>query len=260
MTKRVYIFDVDGTLTPARQPATQEFLTFFEDWAKEHTFYLCSGSDLEKIEEQLPSEILSLSEGIFACMGNAFYKDNKKVYQRDFNPPVGFEKFLEFQLRFSHYPFKTGNHIEKRIGMWNFSIVGRNATLQERKEYYTWDIMSRERLDLVKKIEQAFPEVSAVAGGEISLDLNNPGRDKSQVAEEVLKLHPDAVLVFIGDRTHPGGNDYALSKKIIDDGLGVSVQTRGWKETIKILNFMTQLNNLELVAKKQKEKLCMMKN
>ena len=51
MTK--YIFDVDGTLTPARQPATKEFLSFFETWAKENTFYLCSGSDLEKIKEQL---------------------------------------------------------------------------------------------------------------------------------------------------------------------------------------------------------------
>lgn len=238
MTDKVYIFDVDGTLTPARQPATKEFLTFFEGWAKEHTFYLCSGSDLEKIEEQLPPDILNLSGGIFACMGNAFYKDNKKVYQRDFRPPLGFEGFLKSQLRSSDYPFKTGNHIEKRIGMWNFSIVGRNATLQERKEYHAWDKMSGERLGLARKIEQTFPGVSAVAGGEISLDLNNPGQDKSQVAEEVLELHPDTRLAFVGDRTRPGGNDYALSKKIVDNRLGVSVQTEGWEETINILNIL----------------------
>ena len=73
MNNKVYIFDVDGTLTPARQPATREFLSFFETWAKENTFYLCSGSDLEKIKEQLPESILNLASGVFACMGNAFY-------------------------------------------------------------------------------------------------------------------------------------------------------------------------------------------
>ena len=32
--KKVYIFDVDGTLTPSRQKMTEDFLEFFEQWSK----------------------------------------------------------------------------------------------------------------------------------------------------------------------------------------------------------------------------------
>ena len=46
---KIYIFDVDGTLTPSRRPMTEDFEMFFSRWAKENTFYLVSGSDLDKI-------------------------------------------------------------------------------------------------------------------------------------------------------------------------------------------------------------------
>ena len=141
----------------------------------------------------------------------------------------------ETSLDNSKFPLRTGNHIEKRVGMWNFSIVGRNATLQERKKYYVWDQAANERKATVEEINRMFPEVSATAGGEISIDLNHPGQDKSQVAREILKINPDASLVFIGDRTLPGGNDYALAKEITTNYLGVSIQTESWKETISIL-------------------------
>ena len=68
--KTIYIFDVDGTLTPSRRAMTSDFENFFSQWAKEKTFFLVSGSDLEKIKEQVPQYILDLSEGVFTCGGN----------------------------------------------------------------------------------------------------------------------------------------------------------------------------------------------
>ena len=59
---KVYIFDVDGTLTPSRRPMTDDFENFFFKWATRNTFYLVSGSDLDKIKEQVPDYILDLSE------------------------------------------------------------------------------------------------------------------------------------------------------------------------------------------------------
>ena len=40
---KVYIFDVDGTLTPSRQKMTKEFEEFFGEWALKNTFYLVTG-------------------------------------------------------------------------------------------------------------------------------------------------------------------------------------------------------------------------
>ena len=44
---KVYIFDVDGTLTPSRRAMTPDFEDFFYEWSKDKTFYLVSGCDLD---------------------------------------------------------------------------------------------------------------------------------------------------------------------------------------------------------------------
>ena len=87
---KVFIFDVDGTLTPSRRPMTSQFENFFFKWANKNIFYLVSGSDLEKIKEQVPEHILELAEGVFTCGGNKFYKTHRTgdilEYEKTFKP------------------------------------------------------------------------------------------------------------------------------------------------------------------------------
>ena len=45
---KVYIFDVDGTLTPSRLKMDEEFYDFFRNWIPNHKYYLVTGSDLKK--------------------------------------------------------------------------------------------------------------------------------------------------------------------------------------------------------------------
>ena len=33
---KIFIFDVDGTLTPSRRRMTEDFARFFDDWSKEN--------------------------------------------------------------------------------------------------------------------------------------------------------------------------------------------------------------------------------
>ena len=70
--KSIYIFDMDGTLTPSRREMTKEFEDFYSNWAKNHIFFLVSGSNLEKIKEQVPEYILDLSEGVFTIIPEDF--------------------------------------------------------------------------------------------------------------------------------------------------------------------------------------------
>ena len=48
--KNIFIFDMDGTLTPSRREMTKDFEVFYSNWAENHTFFLVSGSNLEKIK------------------------------------------------------------------------------------------------------------------------------------------------------------------------------------------------------------------
>ena len=52
--RKIYIFDVDGTLTPSRLMMTEKFTKFFDKWSNKNKYYLVTGSDLDKTKEQLP--------------------------------------------------------------------------------------------------------------------------------------------------------------------------------------------------------------
>jgi phosphomannomutase len=221
---KVYIFDVDGTLTPSRRPMTEEFLEFFNGWSKRNPFYLVSGSDLDKMKEQVPEFILERAEGVFTCGGNQFWQEGsvrqlpidwKLIYEHKFEPSERLIKYLELELRYSPYLPKCGNHIENRGAMVNFSVIGRDCTLEQRLDYFKYDTEKGERKRITEAIKRQFPELNAVIGGQISIDIAKKGFDKSQVIFEI--MHRNIVTskddyIFIGDRTMEGGNDYPLAK------------------------------------------------
>jgi phosphomannomutase len=210
--KTIYIFDMDGTLTPSRREMTPDFEEFYSTWAKHHTFFLVSGSNLEKIKEQVPQYILDLSEGVFTCGGNQLWLDGKLSYNHEFKPEEDLINFLKEKLSNSPYPVRAGNHIEDRGSMLNFSIVGRDCSLEERLEYFKYDVQSNERSIISDEIIDKWNNLDAVIGGQISIDITPKGMNKSQVLSEVKKFYSDDRYIFIGDRTMEGGNDYPLAK------------------------------------------------
>ena len=244
----VFIFDVDGTLTPSRREMTQRFGIFFSMWSMNNTFYLVSGSDLDKIKEQVPWYILERAEGVFTCGGNKFYINLKGPdvkanleYEKVFNPPNNLLTYLGDQVRMSETPVMSTNHREDRGSMLNFSIVGRDCTLEERQQYFEWDNEVGERKRIAQEIKDGWPELDAVIGGQISIDIAPVGNDKSQVIKRIKNNNPNSKYIFIGDRTMEGGNDYPLAKvmKDMDDcevyQAGEPSQEDGYKRTKEIL-------------------------
>ena len=203
---------MDGTLTPSRREMTQDFEEFYSRWAKHHTFFLVSGSNLEKIKEQVPQYILDMSEGVFTCGGNQLWLGEKLSYNHKFKPEEDLINFLKEKLSNSPYPVRAGNHIEDRGSMLNFSIVGRDCSLEERLEYFEYDVHSNERSIISDEIINKWNNLDAVIGGQISIDITPKGMNKSQVLSEVKKFYSDDRYIFIGDRTMEGGNDYPLAK------------------------------------------------
>ena len=115
--KNIYIFDVDGTLTPSRKMMTDDFVEFFKEWSENNIFYLVSGSDIKKMKEQVPLQIFNKAEGLFTCGGNDYRADGYQLYFNEFNPPEDLIQFLEETLLNSQYGERAGNHIENRGSM-----------------------------------------------------------------------------------------------------------------------------------------------
>tara|TARA_R110002153_G_scaffold68671_1_gene182321 strand:+ start:683 stop:1402 length:720 start_codon:yes stop_codon:yes gene_type:complete len=232
---KIYIFDVDGTLTPSRQPMTEEFLEFFNGWSKRYPFYLVTGSDLDKIKEQVPDFILERANSVFTCCGNEMWVDDEQVYSKEFKPPNNLLTYLGELVRFSETPVQSTNHREDRGSMLNFSVVGRDCTLEERHQYFEWDTKVEERKGIVEYIKEQWTDLDAVIGGQISIDIYPKGKDKSQILEHIEKLHSSGEIIFIGDGIENGGNDYPLAKVMEQTDYYSSYQTRDWKHTQLIL-------------------------
>ena len=137
----------------------------------------------------------------------------------------------------NQYPHRYGNHIEDRDSMLNFSIVGRDCTQEQREEYFKYDNEKGERKIIANAIKEKFPELDAVIGGQISIDIYPKGKDKSQIFDVIKqdRLTTPDEYVFIGDRTEKGGNDYPLALLMDNTDNCDFYQTDDWKHTIQIL-------------------------
>jgi phosphomannomutase len=114
--------------------------------------------------------------------------------------------------------------------MVNFSIVGRNCTLGERKLYDAWDEENRERESIAHIINMNFDGITATVGGETGIDIHPTGADKSQILKN-FDLSKDKII-FFGDRMDQGGNDYPLANA---NKTGKNYHVKDWKHTWEIL-------------------------
>jgi len=227
-----YIFDVDGTLTPSRREINTDFAVFFSTFCAEQDVYLITGSDREKTIEQIGEEIYSLAQRVYNCSGADVWEGSKHLHTSEWKLPNEAERWLISECRISEFPLRTGLHIEERPGMVNFSVVGRNATLGERKMYVEFDRAENERNRIAKEFQMLFPTIQAVVGGETGIDIFPRGNDKGQITKD---FKATDVLHFYGDRMDEAGNDYPLSKKILDNDLGFCYSVSNYKDTWKKL-------------------------
>ena len=85
-----YLFDVDGTLTPARQQIDETFRQFFLEWIKDKNVFLVSGFDYGKTLEQVGQEVLESVTASFNSSGNVGYIQVKNFIETNGTPPKNF--------------------------------------------------------------------------------------------------------------------------------------------------------------------------
>ena len=229
-----FIFDVDGTLTPSRKQIEHSFWAFFLKFCCSNDVYLVTGSNREKTVEQLGLDICYRAKRVYNCSGSDVYERDVNVYRDDWELPKDVERFLEDELAYSCFPIRNGNHIERRPGGINFSILGRDKDpMLGREEYIKWDKERLEREDIADRIRNHFPELNVQVGGQTGLDISN--KDKSQILRDFSK---DDDIHFFGDMMEKGQNDYPLAMGIVNNMMGIAYNVSDWNETPTLLEGM----------------------
>ena len=234
MDKVKYIFDVDGTLTPSRQKIDSEFLNFLLNFAKQNDVYLVTGSDRPKTIEQIGKELYFACQRVYNCSGSDVYEKDILIYRDEWTLPSDAEEFLMDELHHSKFPVRTGNHIERRPGGVNFSVLGRGSEviLEEREEYVKWDINTEERKNIAERFKKRFPEIGCQIGGQTGLDISPLGCDKSQILRD---FKPIDLIYFFGDKLKEGENDYPLGHAIEQRRLGMVFEVTDYHHTWDLL-------------------------
>ena len=230
----VYVFDVDGTLTPSRDIIDSNFESFLLDWVTLRNVHLITGSDYEKTLEQIGPELAERVTAVHNCAGNSRWSRGQEIYRSEWTIPAEARTWLEGKLEESKFALRTGNHIEERCGLVNFSTIGRGANRAERMIYVKFDNLHKERQQLTKEFNEEFPGLEASVGGETGIDIYEKGHNKAQLLsylEEVEEIH------FFGDAIYEGGNDWPLAKAITarNHSQDSVYRVDGWQATYDIL-------------------------
>ena len=229
-----FIFDVDGTLTPSRGKIDLEFGKWFLEFCNNNPVYLVTGSDKPKTVEQVGEQIYNAAISVYNCSGNDTYRGITNIFQSTWTLPKEAREFLIQKLQESKFPLRTGTHIEERTGMVNYSVVGRGATLGERKLYVEWDTDNNERNNIAEEFKKQFPDIDAVVGGDTGIDIYPVGNDKSQILRD-FDIENDFIY-FFGDKMDYGGNDWPLKMKFVTEKWsGNTVAVEGWQDTFSHL-------------------------
>ena len=226
------LFDMDGTLTDARKPISEDVVNALSSVSPSIRKYLVTGSDMSKIEEQIPNDILlDLFERVYSCNGTRVYNcnldmdDETKAIEpelihsttlTDFYSEADINHIINSLLKIAyktHTKIKTGTFVEWRESQINFSVLGRNCTSEQRDDYLKWDRKSGEREKIVDDLREKFKGwgLSFRLGGQISIDITREGWDKSYAFKN-MKESPDQ-CVFFGDRICKDGNDLDIAMR-----------------------------------------------
>ncbi|KAL8836550.1 MAG: hypothetical protein Q9170_002870 [Blastenia crenularia] len=243
----ICLFDVDGTLTPARgvrnsfkppffaprpTDASSQMLQLLSSLRHKCAIGFVGGSDLIKQQEQLGTPqipVVSLFDFCFSENGLTAYRLGQQLASQSFIGWLGEDKYKQL-VNFC-----------LRNGMINVSPIGRNATVQERLDFTKYDDEHKIREKFVAVLKEKFSDFGLTfsIGGQISFDVFPTGWDKTYClqhlkSEKSISGVDYKTIHFFGDKTAKGGNDY----EIYEDERTIGHSVKNPEETMKELKEM----------------------
>lgn len=259
--KSIVLFDMDGTLTKARQKMTVEMEAALSNLQNcGHEIGIITGSDMNYIKEQcfnLFRESLVKRKDIhfFPCNGTKYILGEKTIYEHSMREYMGGQRWDQlirllltshYNIMFIHRFPMTGHFFDYRHSMINWCPIGRNANEKDRKIWKDMDKNNKIRQPILENLQKQIKShieyigdlvssdvsLDIKFGGETSFDIFPKGWDKSFVLNKTSTFLDYDQIYFIGDSCEKNGNDYEIYSHPKVKGFKTSSPV----ETIEIIN------------------------
>lgn len=232
--KTVFIFDVDGTLANPHEPIDSKFMHWMENWVQRKDVYLCTNNTYTNIVPRLGRKLVTGCKAVFTSGGNSIWMNEKEAKTSEWRPSSELVTMLTEIVKQSQFKIRSGANIEYRTGLISFSILGKNASKEERQRYIEWDKTTKERRKVVQQIKEQFSDLNAFVTGDTSIDICEKGHDKSQILKY---FNNGEHITFVGNETHTLGNDRPLTEAMYNNSkIRYTIHSvKNWQETYDFL-------------------------
>lgn len=228
-TKKIIMFDLDGTLTESKANLDQEMAKILCKLLEKKIVAVAGGGNYPQFEKQLlgflkcPEDQLK-NLFLLPTSGGRLYKHNvgkwQLVYKNAFTAKEKNQILDAFNRAFADINYISpqkiyGKVIEDRESQMTFSALGQKAPLAKKEE---WNKNQDIRPQLKATLEKYLPEFEVRLGGLTSIDITKKGIDKAYGINEIANLLSVSIkeMIYIGDALYEGGNDFAVIKTGID--------------------------------------------
>ena len=236
-------FDLDDTLTESKSPLPPPMTDAITRLLRCVPVAIISGGRFEQFDEQvlrmLPP-VAPLGElHILPTCGTRYmrYLDGSwaDIYRRDLSHAERSRAIASLTLRAQQLGYWEpddrvfGDRVEDRGSQVTFSALGQRAAPDIKR---AWDPDGAKRHALRDLVAADLPDLEVAAGGSTSIDITQKGVDKAFGIKALAEQTgiPLSAMLFVGDRTEPGGNDYPVVL------LGVpTLSVTGWRDTLGVI-------------------------
>ena len=217
MTKKLIVFDLDGTLATSKQAIDDDMGRLFVELLDIRSVAVISGGDWPQFERQLLGQLKPRNTFnklfLLPTSGTKFYRFDRawaQVYADTFTEGERQQVKDALTEAVSSSGFVVGDiwgdQIEDRGSQITFSGLGQLAPPDAKS---AWDPDIRKRSALKAMLDLALPDFAVRIGGSTSVDITRPGIDKAYGIRKLAGISGFGLpeMLFVGDALYPGGND-----------------------------------------------------
>lgn len=224
--KKVLAFDIDQTLNIAKTPIPDEIAELLARCLDHFEICPISGQKFEQFLIQIvdrlkgatPEQLRHLH--LFVAQGTQYYRYDGSEWRQVYNYPLTDAQVGEITNAIEAVARELGyweedkllpgdEIIENRLSQVTFSALGQKAGTEAK---YAWDPDCKKREKIVALCKEKAPDFQYEIGGTTSINAFVPGMNKTfgmtHLMEELGVEKKD--ILYFGDMTQPGGNDYPV--------------------------------------------------